>query len=56
MEDGIILDFKDFLFSPEERYHEIFMLISLLEVCQESGVKKGGSWWSFGVPDQRHEC
>ena len=47
-------------FLPQGRYPENFVLISLLEVCQEGGVKKGGcledsesSWpqtwrtWSF---------
>ena len=29
------------------------MLISLLEVCQEGGVKKGGTWRTLRVPDRR---
>ena len=30
------------------------MLISSLEVCQEGGVKKGGTWRTLKVPDRRH--
>ena len=30
------------------------MLISLLEVCQEGGVKKGATWRTLRVPDRRH--
>ena len=44
----------DGLGRPQGRYSEIFMLISLLEVCQEWGVKKGGTWGTLRVPDQRH--
>ena len=29
------------------------MLISYLEVCQEGGVKKGGTWRTLGVPNRR---
>ena len=29
------------------------MLISQLEVCQEGGVKKGGTWRTLKVPDRR---
>ena len=36
------------------RYPESFMLISLLEVCQEWGVKKGGTWRILRVSDRRH--
>ena len=35
------------------RYPENFVLISQLEVCQEWGVKKGGTWRTLSVPDQR---
>ena len=35
-------------FLPQERYPENFMLISQLEVCQEGGVKKGGTWRTWG--------
>ena len=34
-------------------YSENFVLISLLEVCQEGGVKKWGTWRTLGVPDAR---
>ena len=30
------------------------MLISVLEVCQEGGVQKGGTWRMLRVPDRRH--
>ena len=33
------------------RYPENFVLISLLEVCQEGGVKKGDTWRTLQVPD-----
>ena len=36
------------------KYPENFVLISQLEVCQEGRVKKGGTWRTLGVPDQRH--
>ena len=41
MEDMVIPDVMDDLILPQGRYPESFMLISLLEVCQEWGVKKG---------------
>ena len=36
------------------RYPENIVLISQLEECQEEGVKKGGTWRTLRVPDQRH--
>ena len=36
------------------RHSEIFMLITLLEVCQEGWVKKGATWMTVRVPDQRY--
>ena len=36
------------------RYPENFVLISQLEVCQEGGVKKAGTWRTLRVPDGRH--
>ena len=36
------------------RYPEISMLISVLEVCEEGGVKKGATWRTVRVPDQRY--
>ena len=44
----------DDLGRPQGRYPEIFMLISLLEVCQEGGVNKGGvlgRQWGFLIRD-----
>ena len=38
---------------PHERYPENFVLISQLEVSQEGGVKKGGTWMMLRVPDRR---
>ena len=35
-------------------YSENYVLISQLEVCQEGGVKKGGTWLTLRVPDRRH--
>ena len=35
------------------RYPESFMLVSLLEVCQEWGLKKVGTWRMLRVPDWR---
>ena len=41
MEDRVIPDVMNDFYLPKERYHETFVMISLLEVCQEGGVKKG---------------
>ena len=46
---------KDDLGRPQGRYPESFVLISLLEACQEWGVKKGGTWRMLRVPDQRYD-
>ena len=48
MEDMVIPDVMDDLILTQGRYTESFMLISLLEVCQEWGVKKGGTWRTLG--------
>ena len=54
MEDRVILDVMNDVFLPQERYPENLVLISLLEVCQEEGVKKGGTLRTWGgVPDAR---
>ena len=50
----LILDHMNDLILPQERYPENFVLISQLEVCQEGGVKKGGTWRTVRVLDQRH--
>ena len=54
MEDRVIPDVTNHVFLPQGRYPENFVLISLLEVCQEGGVKKEGTWRTLGVPDARH--
>ena len=48
MEDRVIPDIMNDVFLPQGRYPENFMLISQLEVCQEGGVKKGGTWRTLG--------
>ena len=53
-EEMVILDVMYDLILPEGQYPENFMLISLLEVFQEWGVKKGGTWRTLRVPDHRH--
>ena len=54
MEDLVISDVMNDVFSPQGRYPENVLLISLLEVCQEGGgVKKGSTWRMLMVPDQR---
>ena len=50
----VILDVMDDGFLPVGKYPESFVLIYLWEVCQEGGVKKGGTWRMLMVPDQRH--
>ena len=52
MEDRVILDVMNDSFLPQVRFPEIFVLISQLEVCQEEGVKKGGTWRMVRVPDK----
>ena len=54
MEDMAIPDVMDDLILSQGRYPESFMLISLLEVCQEWGVNKGGTWRTLSVPDGRY--
>ena len=54
MDDRVIPDAIPDVLLPQGRYSEIFVLISHLEVCQEGGVKKGGTWLTLRVPDQRH--
>ena len=43
-EDNVILDVLVDVFLPCGRYTESLMLMSLLEVCQEWGVKMGDMW------------
>ena len=54
MEDMVVPDVMNDVFLPEGRYPENFVLISQSEVCQERGVKKGGTRRKFRVPDRRH--
>ena len=54
MDDRVIPDVISDVLLPQERYPENFVLISQLEVCQEWGVKKGGTWRMLMVPDRRH--
>ena len=53
MDDRVIPDIMNVVLLPKGRYHENFMLISQLKVCQEGGVNKGGTWRMLKVPDQR---
>ena len=54
MEDKVVPKVLNDVFLPQGRYPENFVLISLLEVCQEWGVQKGGTWRTVRVLDQRH--
>merc|ERR1712219_31212 len=54
LEDMVIPDIMNDVYLPLRRYPENFMLISLLEVYQEGGVKKGGPWRTLMFPDRRH--
>ena len=49
----VILDVMDDLILTQGIYPESFVLISLLEVCQEWGVLHGGTWRTLRVPDRR---
>ena len=53
LEDIVFPDLTNDVFLPQGRYPENFVLISQLEVCQEGGVKKGGTWRTMSVPAQR---
>ena len=54
MDDRVIVDIMNDVLLPQGRYPENFMMISQLEVCQEGGVKKGGTWWTLIIPEWRH--
>ena len=54
LKEMVILDVLDNLILQQGRYPEQFVLISLLGVCQEWGVKKGGTWGMLKVPDRGH--
>ena len=54
MDDRVYHDVMNDVLLPQGRYPENFGLISQLEVRQEWGVKKGGTWRTLMVPDRRH--
>ena len=54
MEDMVLSDIMNDVFLPQGRYPENFVLISQLEVCEEGGVKKWGTWKMLMLPDRRH--
>ena len=49
MDERVIVDIINDVFVPQGRYPENLVLISQLEVCQEGGVKKGGTWRTLGA-------
>ena len=49
----VIPDVMNDVFLPQGSYPENFVLISQLEVCQEGGVKKGGTWMTLRVSDRK---
>ena len=53
LDDRVILNVMDDLVWPKGRYPESFMLISLLEKCQELGDLHWGTWRMLRVPDRR---
>ena len=53
MEDMVIPEVMNDVLLPQRTYPENYVLISQLEVCQEGGVKKGGTWRTLRFPDQR---
>ena len=54
MDDRAIPDVMSNIIVPQGIYPENFVLISQSEVCQEGGVKKGGTSRTLRVPDRRH--
>ena len=54
MEDMVVPDVMNDVFLPQGRYPENFVLISQSEVCQEGGVKKGGTCRTLRVTNWRH--
>ena len=53
MEDMVVPDIMNDVFLPQGTYPENFVLTSQLEVCQEGGFKKEGTWGTLRVPDGR---
>ena len=54
MEDTVVPAILNDVFVPKRTYPEKFVLIAQSEVCQEGGVKNGGTWRTLRVPDHRH--
>ena len=54
MDDRVIRDVMNDFRLPQGRDPKNFVLISQLEVCQEEGIKKGGTWQTLRVPDWKH--
>ena len=48
MDNRVIPDIMNDVYLPLGRYPKNYAMISLLEVCQEGGVKKGGTWRTLG--------
>ena len=51
LEEMVITDVMDDLILPQGKYPESFMLIIILDVCQEWWVNKKGTWKTLMVPD-----
>ena len=49
MEDMVVPNVMNDVFLPQGRYPENFVLISLLEVCQEGGSQEGGTWSALKI-------
>ena len=54
MDDSVSPYVMNEVFLPKGCYPENLVLISQLEVCQEGGVKKGGTWRTLGLPDRQY--
>ena len=53
MEDMVITDVMNDVFTLR-KIPSNFVVISQLEVYQEGGLKKGGTWRTLRVPDWRY--
>ena len=51
MDNIVVPDIINYVFLPQIRYPENFVLVSQLKMCQEGGVKKGSTWKTLRVPD-----
>ena len=54
MEERVNPDIMNYVLLPQGRYPENLVLISQLEVCQEGGIKNGGTWRTLRVSYRRH--